>query len=42
VSSIGTLFDHGFGLNLRKGNRLTMRIAMNHGPPDRGRTIPYY
>jgi hypothetical protein len=30
VSSIGTLFDHGFGLNLRKGNRLTMRIAMNH------------
>ncbi|HUG71870.1 MAG TPA: hypothetical protein VMK82_00465 [Steroidobacteraceae bacterium] len=29
VSSIGTLFDHGFGLNLRKGNRLTMRIGMN-------------
>jgi iron complex outermembrane receptor protein len=29
VSSIGTLFDHGFGLNLRKGTRLTLRVGLN-------------
>src|SRR5690606_19313963 len=26
----GTLFDHGYGVNWRWGNRLTMRIGVNH------------
>jgi hypothetical protein len=30
VSAVGTLFDHGYGINWRKGNRFTLRIGMNH------------
>lgn len=30
VTAVGTLFDYGYGLNWRWGNRLTMRAAVNH------------
>ncbi len=30
VTAVGTLFDYGYGLNWRFGNRFTLRVAMNH------------
>ncbi|HWL64283.1 MAG TPA: hypothetical protein VNQ32_15915 [Steroidobacteraceae bacterium] len=30
VTVVGTLFDYGYGLNWRWGNRLTMRAGVNH------------
>jgi hypothetical protein len=30
VSVVGTLFDYGYGLNARLGNRINMRVGVNH------------
>src|SRR5690606_3314120 len=30
VTAAGTLFDYGYGMNWRLGNRITMRVAINH------------
>lgn len=30
VSVVGTLFDYGYGLNARLGNRINLRVGVNH------------
>src|SRR5690606_26150333 len=30
VTAVGTLFDYGYGMNWRLGNRFTLRVSMSH------------